>query len=145
MSKISNTSRTLEYIRRQGWTAGVVERFLAYAGRFGKRMDLFGFLDIIAMGEGHIWGIQSCGQAFKEHDKKITEDPEVAEKALMWLENGGKLLLIGWRKCKLHRGSKAMRWTPRIKEYAVEDFVGESMTNPRPEQLRVGSEKRQGK
>jgi len=118
MKGISNTSRTLEYIRSQGWIADKVEQFNPYAGKFGQRKDCFGVLDILALGEGSIIGIQSCGQAFSEHDKKILEIPE----ALKWLECGGRLLLIGWRKVKLKRGGKALRWSPRIKEYGLADF-----------------------
>ena len=125
MAGISPTSRTLEYIRSQGWIADVAEKFNPYAGKFGKRKDLFGFIDIVALGENCINGIQSCGSAFSEHDKKIREDPLVAENALKWLDCGGRILLIGWRKTKLKRGGKAMRWTPRIKEYKREDFTDE--------------------
>lgn len=119
---ISNTSRTLEYIRSQGWVADKVEQFNAYAGKFGQRKDMFGFGDIVAMGENSIIAIQSCGQSFSEHNRKITEDEKVAPLALLWLQNGGRLILIGWRKVKLKRGGKAMRWQPRIKEYSIEDF-----------------------
>jgi hypothetical protein len=122
---ISNTSRTLEYIRSQGWIADKVEQFNRYAGEFGKRKDMFGFADIVAMGEGKIIAIQSCGQAFSEHERKILDDEEVAAKALKWMECGGRLLLIGWRKLKLHKGGKAMRWTPRIREFQREDFISE--------------------
>lgn len=119
----SNTARTLEYIRSQGWTADKVEQFNAYAGRYGQRKDCFGWMDILALGEGAIIGIQSCGQAFSEHRLKITEDPQVAPLVLKWLESGGRALLIGWRKVKLKRGGKAMRWQPRIEEYQVSDFL----------------------
>ena len=119
---ISNTSRTLEYLRSQGWMADKVEQFNAYAGKFGQRKDMFGFGDVVALGENSIIAIQSCGQAFSEHNKKITEDEFVAPNALKWLECGGRLILIGWRKVKLKRGGKAMRWQPRIKEYSLEDF-----------------------
>ena len=122
MKGISNTSRTLNYIREQGWVADKVEQFNAYAGKFGQRKDMFGFGDIVAMGENSIIAIQSCGQAFSEHNKKITEDEIVAPNALLWLQNGGRLILIGWRKVKLKKGGKAMRWSPRIKEYIVGDF-----------------------
>jgi hypothetical protein len=119
---ISNTSRTLEYIRSMGWMADKVEQFNAYAGKFGQRKDMFGFGDVVAMGEGKIIAIQSCGQAYSEHDKKITEDEYVAPNARKWIECGGRLMLIAWRKVKLVRGGKAMRWQPRIKEYTMEDF-----------------------
>ena len=126
MAGISNTSRTLEYLRQQGWIADKVEQFNPYAGKHGLRKDMFGFGDIVAMGENSIIAVQSCGQAFSEHHKKITEDERVAPLALMWLENGGRLMLIGWRKIKLRRGGKAMRWSPRIKEYTREDFYDET-------------------
>lgn len=116
---ISNTSRTLRYIREQGWDADKVEQFNYYAGKFGQRKDLFGIIDIIALGDPGIIGIQSCGQAFSEHDRKILESPM----SLRWLEKNGVLMLIGWRKIKLKRGGKAMRWAPRIKTYNVSDFI----------------------
>jgi hypothetical protein len=119
---ISNTSRTLEYLRAKGWIADKVEQFNAYAGKFGQRKDMFGFGDIVALGENSIIAVQSCGQAFAEHDRKITQDESVAPNALKWIECGGRLMLIGWRKVKLKRGGKAMRWQPRIKEYSIEDF-----------------------
>jgi len=122
MSGISNTSRTLEYIRTRGWVSDKVEQFNPYAGRFGQRKDMFGFADIVAMGENSIIAIQSCGQAFSEHLKKITTDEYAASMAYTWIENGGRILLIGWRKVKLKRGGKAMRWQPRIKEFTKEDF-----------------------
>ena len=118
MAGKSPTQRTLEYIREQGYTCGIVERFLCYAGKFGKRVDLFGIIDIIAIKEHEMLGVQSCGQAFSEHDKKILE----SESSKEWLQAGGKLTLIGWRKLKVKRGGKAMRWQPRIKEYTLEDF-----------------------
>jgi hypothetical protein len=120
---ISNTSRTLEYLRSQGWVADKCEQFNAYAGKFGQRKDLFGFADIIALGEGSIIAIQSCGQDFASHHRKITEDEKAAPNAYLWLKNGGRLLLIGWRKVKLKRGGTALRWQPRIREYSLIDFI----------------------
>jgi hypothetical protein len=119
---ISNTSRTLNYIREQGWIADKVEQFNPYAGKFGQRKDLFGIIDIVAMGEGSIIGIQSCGSSFSEHDHKILDDEE--GRGHMWIDHGARLILIGWRKVKLKRGGKAMRWSPRIKEYKLENFTG---------------------
>ena len=117
-SAISNTSRTLKYLRTQGWVCGMVERFNPYAGPYGIRQDLFGFIDIIALAEKSVIGVQSCGQNFSEHKKKILEN----EYAPVWLESSGRILLIGWRKIKLHRGGKALRWAPRIEEITLKDF-----------------------
>ena len=115
---ISNTSRTLEYLRSMGWVCDKVEQWNPYAGRFGTRKDMFGFADIVALGEGTIISIQSCGQAFSEHDRKILDSSH----ALKWLQCGGRILLIGWRKILKTRGGKLKVWSPRIKEYQIEDF-----------------------
>ena len=119
MKGISNTQRTLRYIREQGWFADIVEKFNPYAGKFGQRKDLFGIIDIIALGENSIIGIQSAGKDFKEHDEKILNEPMTEE----WLKSGGRLMLIAWRKIKLFRGSKATRWMPKIKEYKIEKLL----------------------
>lgn len=98
--------------------ADKVEQFNPHAGKFGIRKDLFNVIDIVAMGENSIIGIQSCGQSFAEHDRKILSEPN----ALKWLECGGRLILIGWRKVLKKRGGKLRVWSPRIKEYSAEDF-----------------------
>jgi len=115
---MTNTSRTLKYLRDEGWEAGMVERFLSFAGKYGSRVDLWGIIDILAMNGENILGVQSCGSSFRAHDRKILASPQ----AVRWLESGGLLWLVGWRKIKLHRGSKAWRWKPRIREYKIEDF-----------------------
>ncbi len=115
---ISNTSRTLKYLKDQGWNAGIVERYLQYAGPFGKRIDLFGIIDLVVLTGTNIIGVQSCGQSFAEHNRKILAEPM----SLKWLESGGQLMLIGWRKIKVKHGGKAMKWSPRIKWYSIKDF-----------------------
>ena len=120
MSKgISNTSRTLRYLREQGWDADKVEQWNAYAGKFGQRKDLFGIIDIIALTEHGITGVQSCGSDFAAHDRKILD----SDLTIRWLEAGGALMLIGWRKILLRRGGKALRWQPRIKFYDLEEMA----------------------
>ena len=105
-----------------GRRCGIVERFISQAGTFGRRLDLFGIIDIIALDPEHgVVGIQSCGSAFSEHYRKITE--ECAEDAIEWLQTPGtRLELWGWRKVQLRRGSKAMRWRPRIHVFSMADF-----------------------
>jgi len=118
MAGLSPTQRTLKYLKDRNYIAGIVERFVSIPGTFGKRIDLFNFIDIIAIKETETWGIQSCGQAFAEHDKKILENTT----APLWLKAGNKIKLIGWRKIKKKRGGKAMIWEPRIKIYTPGDF-----------------------
>jgi hypothetical protein len=118
---ISNTQRTLKYVRETlGWKAEICERWIINpkipSGGFHK--DLFGILDVIAMSDTETIGIQSCGQAFADHDKTIMESPN----SVKWLKAGNKLMLIGWRKILRERGGKLKVWAPRIKEYKIEDF-----------------------
>jgi hypothetical protein len=115
---LSNTQRTLAALRHSGRTAFMVEKFNPYAGPHGKRIDGLGFIDIIALDpqQKSIIAIQSCGQSFSEHVRKIT-DSGCTEKVIEWLKCGGMLELWGWRKVKLKRGGKAMRWKPRIIDF----------------------------
>ena len=118
---LSPTQRTLRALRDQGRICAIVEKFNQHAGPFGVRQDLFGFIDIIALDpERGIIGVQSCGQAFSEHYRKITE--ERYSECLEWLKCGGKVELWGWRKIKVKRGGKAERWSPRIQEITTKDL-----------------------
>ena len=118
---ISYVQRTLRELRGQGRICGIVERYNAFAGPHGKKFDLFGFIDLIALDTDRgIIGVQVCGQDFKPHLNKILETKN--EECYEWLRCGGKVELWGWRKCKLKRGNKAMRWKPRVQEITLEDL-----------------------
>jgi hypothetical protein len=102
------------------------------------RHDLFGIIDIIALDHGDddewsiekgtwiahpggVIGVQSCGTAFSEHYKKITQTK--AKEARDWLLTPGTSLeLWGWRKIKVKRGGKAMRCEPRIHKFTLDDL-----------------------
>lgn len=135
MASISNTQRTLQYLKKKGHVCGIVEKFNPHVGpvmrrkdKFGNiyyantgiRMDLFGFIDIISLSpEMQTFGIQSCGQSFTKHKRKILE----SEIAPLWLLAGNRLQLIAWRKIKERpRIGKRMIWMPRIYEFTPEDF-----------------------
>lgn len=109
-------------LKNQGRICAIVEKWNAYVGPHGVRQDLFGFLDIIALDpQRGVVGIQSCGQSFASHYRKITEEksPEVYE----WLRTpGAHLELWGWRKCKVKRGGKAERWMPRVQIITLKDL-----------------------
>jgi hypothetical protein len=97
-----------------------VEKFNPYAGKFGQRQDMFGIIDIVSLCPIRgIIGVQSCGNSFSEHWRKLTE--EKADITHEWLSCGGKLYIYSWRKVKKRRGGKQMIWHPRIKEITLED------------------------
>ena len=113
------TQRTIKALKEQGRIPGIVERFNTHVGKFGIRQDLFGFIDIIAIDpEQGIVAIQSCGQDFAGHIKKMTGERN--EAMYEWLKHS-PVELISWRKVKLSRGSKAMRWKPRIADFSIDD------------------------
>lgn len=116
------TQRTMRELRNQGRKCAIVEKFNTFVGKYGIRQDLFGIIDIIALDpQRGVIGVQSCGQDFSGHWKKITIEHN--QDAYDWLTTpGAKLELWGWRKIKVKRGGKAMRWEPRIKEITLEDL-----------------------
>lgn len=120
-----------EQIETLGRSCDVVERFVYNRGH-GYRSDLFGLFDLVSMNPGEgIIGIQCCAADFSAHYKKITI--EKRDKALEWLDSDGKIELWSWRKLKVKRGGKAVRWTPRIVKITREDFydtgtVGDDQT-----------------
>jgi hypothetical protein len=52
----SPTARSLDLLRREGWQAQVVEKWNPFAK---VRQDLFGFIDIVAVRDGQVLGVQA--------------------------------------------------------------------------------------
>ena len=106
--KQSNLSRSMLYLKEQGWTIGKVE--MPWNKFTKKRQDLFGILDAIGINGTQTVGIQACGSGdFKKHCEKLVE----AKTSKLWVESGNLLLIIGWRQVKLKRGKARMVWKPR--------------------------------
>ena len=113
---------TMKFLKEKlGYRAEVVERYMPFHGksanpRAGFRRDMFQFADIVAMKrKTGIVAVQSTGQTgHSSHKRKILE----CEDALYWLECGGRIMLMSWKKKQnvLKDGSlgKGYRWKPRI-------------------------------
>lgn len=116
------TQRTLKALRDKGCICGIVEKFNPHVGPYGRRFDLFGIIDIIALDpERGVVGVQSTGTDFAGHYRKLTE--EKRQESLDWLTIGrAPLELWGWRKVKKKRGGKAMVYRPRIHVFTTDDF-----------------------
>lgn len=119
----SPTQRTMRYLREQGAICLVVERWNQHVGPHGIRQDLHGIVDILVLDpERGFLGIQACGQSFAAHKRKLVE--ELAQNCIDWLSTpGGCLEIWSWRKVKVKRGGKAMRWQPKIYEITKKDFT----------------------
>lgn len=122
----SPTQRTLDELRKRGWTAQVVERPW---NKFSKvTLDLFGVIDLVAIvpctasggvSNGAILGIQATsGSNHASRRTKILAEPRAKE----WVDAGGRLELWTWSQRVAYKanGSKAMRpaWTLRVETYA---------------------------
>ena len=114
----------MKELKKRGFKCAIVEKFNAFAprkdGRRGIRVDLFGIIDILVLDHARGFvGVQSTGQDFAGHHRKLTE--EKAAECIDWLTTpNGYLELWGWRKVK-RKGR--MVWRPRIKEYTLADFI----------------------
>lgn len=115
------TQRSMAYFRDMGMLCGVVERWIPNSKHPGGgfRKDFLGCIDMIYLSKvDGIVAVQSCGQDYAAHRRKILEERK--EELDAWLEAGGKFVLIGWRKVKAVKGGKALVWKPRIEEITTE-------------------------
>jgi hypothetical protein len=119
--RINYTSKTLDYLRKEGYHPGIVERFIP---KVMIRRDLYNIIDIIAMGNGSILGVQSTGANGRSaHRKTILNAPE----SVAWLRSGGGLWLVTWAKLLKKRGGKQRVWTPRIEKFSLSDFSSDTV------------------
>jgi len=116
-SSISPTARTLKYLKEQGILCDIAEHWNSFVGR---RKDLFHFIDVIALDPSRgVIGVQCCARSgHAEHRKKILDN----EYAPTWLKCGGKIEIHSWGKQKLHRNSKALRWTSKVEEITLSSW-----------------------
>ena len=77
MAKTSPTQRSLALLRAQGYTAEVVERWNPHSR---TRHDLFGFVDILAIGYGHTLAVQTTTRSnMNARIRKIEESEHLPE------------------------------------------------------------------
>jgi hypothetical protein len=117
----SPTQRSLEFLRKAGYVAAVVERRNAYAGppeakcpecgknKIGISQDLFGFCDIIAIHPETrtTLAVQTTsGSNLSARRHKLMACGEV----ILCMAAGWKIELHAWAKHKIVRGGKAFRY-----------------------------------
>ena len=123
---LSPTQRTMQALKQMGYKTAIVEKWNQHAfrpdGHRGVRQDMFEIIDIVALDlkRGRILGVQSTGSGFSEHLKALKG--EKAASCVDWLRAKGHLELWGWRKLKVKRGGKQMKWTPRVEILTLSDF-----------------------
>jgi len=91
----SPTERSLNYLRKQGYTVAVVERWNPH---IKIRQDLFGFVDLLAIRRGETLAVQTTtGDHLADRIAKL-DDPKVLAKVAAVREAGWKIHMHGWRK-----------------------------------------------
>lgn len=119
MAGTSPTQRTLKYLRDRGYVVAVTERWNPFAK---IRQDLFGFIDLVAVRDKEIVGIQCTSRDnISARVQKIMENKD----AIVWSEAGGAIYVIGWGKVGPRGEKKA--WSPRI--VGLEYLGGEWWSN----------------
>jgi hypothetical protein len=103
---VTPTARSLKHLREQGLTADVVERFNSFTR---KRHDLFGIIDLIAVGDDGIIGIQATSRS--NVSARIAK-AKAEERLKVWLKAGGKFSVFGWGKT----GAKGKRKTYTLRQ-----------------------------
>lgn len=97
----SPTTRSLAEMRKRGFTAAVSEKWVA---QIKQRKDLFGFADIVALGEREVIFVQATSASnVSVRVRKIAEHENVGAVR----RAGVRILVHGWKK------NKAGRWEVR--------------------------------
>jgi len=111
----SPTQRSLKLLRQQGYVCAITEHWNAHAK---LRQDLFGFVDVLAIGEKMLAIQTTSGSNVSKRVAKIKSI--VAARA--WLECGHKIYVHGWAK----QGPRGKRktWTCREVEITLADWDG---------------------
>lgn len=107
------TQRSMDLLRKQGYTVYVVEHYNAFAK---VRRDLFGFIDIVAIhpAERGVLGVQTTtGSNLAARETKAQALPAYK----LWLECGNAIEFHGWRKLKT--GVKQRTWQPLIRRQKI--------------------------
>ena len=107
------TARTLARLRKLGYAAGVVERFIRFPPP-GHRSDLFGCIDVVGVkrNENGVLGIQATTIGnMSSRIKKAKAQPPLA----IWLASGNRWECWGWVK-------KGHRWAVKVVALVGEDL-----------------------
>jgi len=82
----------------------------------GKRQDLFGFLDVVAIGRGTTLGVQCTSTAnLSARISKIQTERQ--DEALAWLSDGNRLEVWGWKKYVARVDGKL--WRPTVRRLVL--------------------------
>ena len=100
----NHNQRSRDYLVSLGYRLTMVETYNAFSGR---KQDLFGIFDYLAIGNGHTVGVQvTSDSARSARRKKILESPHFKD----WSSSGNKALLLTWGKNKRGHWEEHEEW-----------------------------------
>lgn len=141
------TERSLAVLRELGFQASVVERWTPHGGvpigrrcgackhqrTTGLRKDLFGFIDILAVGTPGTLAIQATAGGVSVRLKKIL-DAEHRDALIAVLQAGWRVEVWGWAKrrskAKLADGTRSTREVVRLRRVGVSCVDGVIAAEP---------------
>ena len=92
MAKVQPRAWSMEMMRKQGFLCGMTEHWNSHTKR---RVDLFGFIDFVAIGHGKCVAVQCCARSsISPHKRKIVD--ACNEAATQWLQAGNTIEIHGW-------------------------------------------------
>ncbi len=109
-------ARSLAELRKQGYYAQVVERWIPMTRR---RLDLYGFIDIVAIDSaGALPGVLAVQATSTSNMSARLQKicTECADEARAWLQTGNRIEIHGWAK----RGAKGKRKLWTLRRHTVE-------------------------
>lgn len=111
MAKTSATKKSLKKLRDEGYLCEIVEKTIPHC--FIKK-DLFGFIDLLAIKDGEVLGIQTtCGGGSGDSNLYARERKIKAHENYPIVKNAGiKIVVHGWRKLKgkYKNGNEKIYW-----------------------------------
>ena len=91
----------------------------------GKKKDMFGIFDALAVDGATFRGLQACGTDWNPHVEKLRENVETCRR---WLRPGNSTIeLWGWRRVK-RKGRMVFR--PRLQVITLDFLEGREMGKP---------------
>jgi hypothetical protein len=131
-SGMTPTARSLAWLRRAGYLAAVVERWIP---RAGLRSDLWHFADVLACHprDRLFLLVQATSADHLAHRlRKARARPELA----LWLKAGGRFEVWGWFK-------RAGRWAVKRVAVRAQDLADVVLSAPRRRRPRKGERQRE--
>jgi len=116
----SPTARTLTLLRRRGFLADVVERWIP---RANVRRDLFGFIDVAAIGAG-LAGVLGVQATTMNHVAGRLAKARALHALKAWLAAGNRFEVWGWAR-------RGKRWRVKIVSVQAEDLAAVVTEAPR--------------